>query len=215
LNGLKFIPEEIACTSRLCQWGIPGKKSAPKAPIMSTIIQKCSDKKGISSTLFEPRKDQHVMDTYKAIDTLKNELTNIDKRIGFACAIPPTQTWTEVRNTPHGNFIIGSPLACHLHPVGFDRTVKTNIGTCEHGKVCSEVAQNIKLPLSFISKESKCIPAFSLTEKEREYLSRLRKTEEEVRTLEKETVKQADCELWHSERKLKLTSSNAHKIYIR
>ena len=215
LNGLKFIPEEIACTSRLCQWGIPGKKSAPKAPIMSTVIQKCPDKKGISSTLFEPRKDQHVMDTYKAIDTFKNKLANIDKRIGFACAIPPTPTWTEVRNTPHGNFIIGSPLACHLHPIGFDRTVKTNIETSEHGIVCSQVAQNIRLPLNFISKESKCIPDFSLTEREREYLLSLRKTEEEVRTLEKETTKQADCELWHSERKFKLTSSNAHKIYIR
>ena len=89
--------------------------------------------------------------------------------MGFVCAIPPKEAWTEVRETPHGNFIFGSPLACHLHPVGFDRTV-TNTDTLENPGVCSKKAENVDLPNIFISRESKCIPSFSLSDKEREYL---------------------------------------------
>ena len=33
--------------------------------------------------------------------------------------------------------------------------------------------------------------------------------------LERQTIKQATCELWHSTRKNKLTSSTSHKIFFR
>ena len=55
LSELKYIPEEIACTSRLRQWGIPGVISISKAPVMETTIQKSISNKGISSTLYDPR----------------------------------------------------------------------------------------------------------------------------------------------------------------
>lgn len=216
LKGHKMIPHEVACTSRTRQWGIPGKSiQAPKAPIMATTIQKLPSKRGISSTLFEPRKEQHVLDTNDAIETFKKRLEKIDSRMGFVCAIPPKEAWTEVRETPHGNFIVGSPLACHLHPIGFDRTVTTNIATLENPGVCSKKAENVDLPNNFISRESKCIPSFSISEKERKYLESQAKTETEVRELERQTIKQATCELWHSARKNKLTSSTSHKVFIR
>ena len=49
LHQYQVIPEEIACTSRLRQWGLPGKSKA-QAPVLETTIQKSVDKKGISST---------------------------------------------------------------------------------------------------------------------------------------------------------------------
>ena len=55
LRGLKKVPEEKACTSVARQWGIPGNKDLPKAPVMSTTIKKQSDKQRISSTLCDPR----------------------------------------------------------------------------------------------------------------------------------------------------------------
>ena len=39
LHNLKEIPTEVACTSRMRQWGIPGK-SKSQAPVRSTTIQK-------------------------------------------------------------------------------------------------------------------------------------------------------------------------------
>ena len=59
-NGLrhervKSVPEEIACTSRLRQWGVPGE-TMQKAPVMETSAQKQPISKGITSTLYDPRK---------------------------------------------------------------------------------------------------------------------------------------------------------------
>ena len=44
LRGLKKVPEEKACTSVARQWGIPGNKDLPKAPVMSTTIKKQAEK---------------------------------------------------------------------------------------------------------------------------------------------------------------------------
>ena len=51
VHNIPGIPAEVACTSRLRQWGVPGK-SKSEAPVRQTIIQKAVDKKGISSTSF-------------------------------------------------------------------------------------------------------------------------------------------------------------------
>ena len=55
LRELKKIPEEKACANVARQWGIPGNKDLPKAPVMSTTIKKQAEKQGISSTLYDPR----------------------------------------------------------------------------------------------------------------------------------------------------------------
>ena len=55
LSQFKFVPEEIACTSRLRQWGVPGE-TMQKAPVMETTVQKQPSSKGITSTLYDPRK---------------------------------------------------------------------------------------------------------------------------------------------------------------
>ena len=83
LNRLKCIPEEISCTSRLRQWGISGEVSI-KAPVMSTTIQKNSNKKGISNTLFSPRKIEEDSLQKIRITTLQEKLRRIDPCIGFA-----------------------------------------------------------------------------------------------------------------------------------
>ena len=40
LNSLKSVPLELACTSTIRHWGVPGEKYCRKAPVMETIIQK-------------------------------------------------------------------------------------------------------------------------------------------------------------------------------
>ena len=47
LNQFTTVPEEISCTSRLRQWGVPGGNSRPKSRVMQTIVKKHVSKKGV------------------------------------------------------------------------------------------------------------------------------------------------------------------------
>ena len=88
--------EEVACTSRIRQWGVPGDKDVYKAPVMNTSIKKKPDSKGIQCTLYDPRLHTDNTLFLEKIKTFKLLLANEDKRIGFA-HIPPTpiSTYTE------------------------------------------------------------------------------------------------------------------------
>ena len=39
-SALKSVPWELACASKIRQWGVPGEKYCRKAPVMETVIQK-------------------------------------------------------------------------------------------------------------------------------------------------------------------------------
>ena len=58
LHQLSTVPVEISCTSRLGQWGLPGEKYSPKTRRKQTVVKKLPTKRGISSTLYDPRKTQ-------------------------------------------------------------------------------------------------------------------------------------------------------------
>ena len=105
-------------------------------------------------------------------------------------------------NTRYGRFQIGSHLSFHLNPVGFTIKIITN--------------ELPKLPLRFISEENDDVPKnWVLTEVERAFLATVKVTEQNSYVLEQETVKQSLCELWKNSRKNRITSSNAHRVFIR
>ena len=149
---------------------------------------------------------------------LKNELLNVNKNIGFANCIPPQEKWDTYTKTPFGNFVNGSPLSFHLHPIGFDREVHTNIEKNYQDISNSSTAskKNISSPIKFMPEDSELIPDWQqLSQKERNFITSLRISNEESTLLEQETLKQAECPLWVKTRKFKITSSNAHKVFIR
>ena len=47
------------------------------------------------------------------------------------------------------------------------------------------------------------------------FMKKLQITEDISKTIEKNTVKQSNCDEWFQQRKYRITSSNAHKVYIR
>ena len=51
LNQVNCVPEEISCTSKNRQWGIPSEAQTFRDPIIKSRI-----KKGVSSTLYDPRR---------------------------------------------------------------------------------------------------------------------------------------------------------------
>jgi len=56
----------------------------------------------------------------------------MDRNIGFANCIPYISDDNKFRNTPYGQFLIGSPLSFHLNPIEHTTKVKTNIVTIDN-----------------------------------------------------------------------------------
>ena len=125
LRGLKKVPEEKACTSVARQWGIPGNKDLPKAPVMSTTTKRQADKQGISSTLYDPRMYVDNERFMQKVKKFKLQIMNIDKRIGFGHCIP--HETVEYVNTKYGDFPFGSPIAFHLQPIEDNLHIFSNI----------------------------------------------------------------------------------------
>ena len=216
LNELKRVPEEIACTSRLRQWGIPGVASIPKAPVMETTIQKSVSSKGISSTLYDPRNidesDENVLERLKE---MQEELRNQNKNIGLACCIPPINICeVKLTNTRYGRFMSNSPLSYQLNPLGYDFEITTNILKNSQFPTPSQ-HHSVQLPFRFFSSNCEIIPDWNLSDESKNYIQSLELSNEESILLESETVNQASSELWVNVRKDKITSSNAHKVLIR
>ena len=63
---------------------------------------------------------------------MQSDLRNINTRIGFSNCIPPVINTTKMRNTTHGQFIVGSPLSFHLNPIEHTTKIKSNIVSIEY-----------------------------------------------------------------------------------
>ena len=83
LKGHKRVPEEVACTSQMRAWGIPGVASSfRKAPVQETTIQKSISNRGISSTLYDPRnRDEPEELVLERLQQMQKELQDDDKNI--------------------------------------------------------------------------------------------------------------------------------------
>ena len=64
------------------QWGVPGK-SKSQAPIRQTTIQKAVDKKGISSTLFNPQKTTTEGEQISRVIKMKDQMKLLNSNSGF------------------------------------------------------------------------------------------------------------------------------------
>ena len=84
LHSLKFVSLELACTSKIRQWEVPGQNYCRKAPVMTTIIQKRRKSRGITCTLYDPRRSKDPTVLRKSTMDLKAKLQSKDSRIGFS-----------------------------------------------------------------------------------------------------------------------------------
>jgi len=213
LKGFKVVPKEVACTSTARQWGIPGEKDLPRAPIMSTTIKKQINKHGINSTLFDPRINHDNTTFQKDILQFKNKLQNEDCRIGFAHCIPDSVNYVK---TKFGQFPLGSPLSFHLQPIEDSFKILTNITIANDKIIRKQDKEMCDLPCSFLEKTDKTVPTDWLPSDDQEkFLQMLQITEDMSKNIYKKTVKQSKCQEWFEYRKSRITSSNAHKVYVR
>ena len=119
LHSLKSVPLELACTSKIRQWGVPSEKYYRKAPVMETIIQKREKSRGITCTLYGPRRNKNPTVLRKSAIDLKANLQSKDSRKGFShCNFFMEND--EGTSTDFGVFPTKSTIAQQLNPVEFD-----------------------------------------------------------------------------------------------
>ena len=118
---LKSVPEQIAGTNRLRQWGVP-VESMQKAPVMETTVHKQPSSKGITSSLYDPSKVGDRTINWEKINILKQRLAERNNKTPFVTCVPPKCDGKK-GNTRYGMFQIRSSLSFHLNPVGFTTNI--------------------------------------------------------------------------------------------
>ena len=93
---------------------------------MQTVVKKLPTRRGISSTLNDPRKTQAL--SVKRLSEMQSELRNTNSRFGFSNCIPPV---TKMQNTMHGPFIVGSLLSFCFNPIEHATKIKSNMVSTE------------------------------------------------------------------------------------
>ena len=153
-HQLSKVPVEISCTSRLRQWGVPGEKYIPKSPIMQTVVKKLPTKRGISNTLYDAQKTQAL--SVERLSKMQSEIRNINTSVGYSNCIPPVTNTPKMRNTMHGQFIVGSALSFHLNPIELITKIKSNTVSFENPLYIEHKYQ--ALPGFFIDEKLPIVP---------------------------------------------------------
>ena len=63
--------QEVSCTSQARKWGISGESDSFKEPIMSKVVCKDVNKKGVNPTLYDPRSTFDNIDFSCKLGTLE------------------------------------------------------------------------------------------------------------------------------------------------
>lgn len=212
LSGLLQVPEEVSCTSKSRQWGIPSESRAFKNPVMLSSVYANSDK-GIDCTLYNPRRKKCDAEDVKIF---KEKLLEKDQRIGFANCLDLSRSDTSTSR--YGKFLVGSPLSYQLAVVESNVLLITNIDEIENDLNLSDLpsVDKIRLPLKLLPEEFVPKNWEKLTYREMMFLETLRiENIHEAKDVEFRTVEQANCPDWFEKRKSRITSSKAHDIFTR
>ena len=119
LHSLKSFPLELACTSKIKQWGVSSQNYCRKAPVMKIIIQKREKLQGITCTLYDPRRNKDATVLRKSTMDWKAKLQSKDSRIGSSHCYLFMENDKGTR-TDFDVFAPGSTVAQQLNVVEFD-----------------------------------------------------------------------------------------------
>ena len=187
---------------------------------MSTSISRTnregkSEVKGITCTLYDPLKNSDE-NFQSRLQRLTDQLQKKDKRIGFGHVI---DTGLPTSRTKFGNFSVGSALGYQLALFEENFEILTCIkGSDDMYEIPYEADYFLPLPQKIISYHHNVFPKNwgRPTYSEMIHLNRIfPETLEACQDIEEKTVGQDKNEHWFEERKNRITSSQAHKVFVR
>lgn len=219
LLQLARIPEEVACTSRAREWGIPRSLTGRNTPILDVTVKKMkvdqfSTRVGIESTLYEARSANNRQNDNVAVKKLKNDLKDIDSHIGFACTIVPETETTKYVRTKFGMCPTGSVLSYQVSLTEDDFKVYCDLSAVKEISPEDEIAHYPAFPINDV--DIFCdIQTSNMTREQVQLFETLKITDEGANLLEESTRDQAESELWRKQRRPRITASHVGDICIR
>ena len=181
LNSFKVVPSEIACTSTLRKWGVPGEKQKKIYPVMKNVLHANFTKKGINPTVYEARRNFNFIDNLNAVMKLQNNFKKINPNIGYAHIIP-NKILVDSKITKFGVQCLGSPLSYQLLPVKRNFIVLSHL--CQNVECESIITSNLTLPSKFLD-----IPdTWNYSPKEMEFVKKIIVSQEESISLQKKKL---------------------------
>ena len=191
----------------------PSEKRSSKEPVMTCDVIRTYGKKGITSTLYDPRINASRHDDRPGFLNLQSKLKKIDNRIGFAHLI--NNSMSSKTSTKYGDFIVGSPLSYHLSSLHSCFPFETNL--CVSENVMYTNHHYIYLPLEFLLETHDAYPNDwnDLSYDQFVFLNALTVDCDKAYEIEQETILQSGCPKWFEYRQSRITSSICHSIFRR
>ena len=171
--------------------------------------------RGINPTLYDPRIGGTNKLNFEKVAKLQESLSKINSSVGFAHVIPSLDD-LKFTNTKLGPQAVGSPPAYHLAPTPFNFEIK--VGLLGMESICPVTEKDfVNVPLSLVNSHGIDIDKVysDLSEGQKQLLSSLEVSLDEVNNVERMTVNQRSCKEWFQYREKRLTASNIHRIFIR
>ena len=148
-----------------------------------------------------------------SIFKMRSQLLKIDKNIGYAHVIPDNPVFDDNSLTKYGLQLVGSPLSYQLPPIDINfMTISNLVKLTAINEISIEQLPDY-LPVVLLDWNFKIFE--NVTPEKNNFLQTLMITHTESHIIEKSTRKQRESKEWQQYRKNRLTSTPAHKVFIR
>ena len=171
-------------------------------------------KKGTPRTLYNARLNFNQIKNVPSMLKLKSQLSKIDRNIGFAYFISDTRIFDDNSLTKYGLQLLGSQLSYQLPSIDINFSILSNLynlpALCDNAME-QELPES--LPVTKLNWDYDICEHASISK--HKFLQKVKVNHTESQYVEKSTRKQRESKEWKEHRKNRLTSTSAHKIFIR
>jgi len=207
--------EAVACTSELLKWRLKGGGShITPQPVSNVQVNKTkpntSTRSGVKSLLYEARVNLSYNE--QNIQQFKKDLSLMNPNMGLSqMALDAPQT--ELLDTKYGKCPKGSFGSYQLAFTESNFSANADLSAVPRRiEALVNCEEYPRFPHD--QEEGMTIPDF-LSDDETTFIQSLRKDENEINEIERNTRKQSDCDQWKKERRYRFTASKFHAIKIR
>ena len=218
--GCKSVPCKGSKTEIPQEWNKPrGRGKVRAETVMKTKARKSGKQasegrqRGTACSLYEARRPEIVKNNNVIIDEVKRNLAQINPLFGFVNMAQGDNDDSEFVQTTMGTFVPTGSLLSYQLSIS---EANFNVDSIDTSIFYKHACSNCKIPEAYpvmpLNYHSKNAPDLQMSNP---LLKHVIVTHQESISIEKNTIDQAQCELWYSERSKRLTASNFYEIINR